>query len=373
MIRGAVAVETTPNGLLPHRLPDWVRARSLDDQLAMAESQPSGVRVVLRTAATLIRLTTLRTTVVYPGAPPRLAGTYALFVDGRPAGQASGSGGRQLVVDLRTGGRTVVDGPPAEVTFPVLPTGDKDVEIWLPHTETTELLELTTDAPVGPAGADTGPRWVHHGSSISQGSNADSPAGTWPALTARAAGLSLLNLGFGGSALLDPFVARTIAAQEADLISVKIGINLVNTDLMRLRAFVPAVDGFLDAIRDAHPTTPLVVISPLWCPIHEDTPGPGAIDPASWGSGQILFTATGDPAEVAAGKLTLTVIREQLAAVVGRRRSTDPHLHLVDGRDLYGPADHETDPLPDRLHPSPASHRLIADRFRSVVAGLVGS
>ena len=64
----------------------------------------------------------------------------------------------------------------------------------------------------------------------------------------------------------------------ADLISVKIGINLVNTDLMRLRAFAPAVHGFLDTIRDGHPTTPLLVVSPLFCPIHEDTPGPTAPD-----------------------------------------------------------------------------------------------
>ena len=62
----------------------------------------------------------------------------------------------------------------------------------------------------------------------------------------------------------------------ADLISVKIGINLVNPDLMRLRAFGPAVHGFLDTIRDGHPTTPLLVVSPMLCPIHEDTPGPGA-------------------------------------------------------------------------------------------------
>ena len=33
-----------------------------------------------------------------------------------------------------------------------------------------------------------------------------------------------------------------------DLISLKLGINLVNTDLMRLRAFGPAVHGFLDKV-----------------------------------------------------------------------------------------------------------------------------
>jgi lysophospholipase L1-like esterase len=49
----------------------------------------------------------------------------------------------------------------------------------------------------------------------------------------------------------------------------------------------------------------------------------------------------------------------------------DPHLHHVDGRDLSGPADHDLDPLPDRLHPSPAGHRRIADRFSAVLDRLV--
>ena len=120
--------------------------------------------------------------------------------------------------------------------------------------------------------------WLHHGSSISHGSNAESPSTTWPALAASAGGVELVNLGFGGSALLDPFTARTMRDTPADLISVKIGINLVNTDLMRLRAFAPAVHGFLDTIREGHPTTPLLVVSPLLCPIHEDTPGPAAPD-----------------------------------------------------------------------------------------------
>lgn len=367
MVRGAADLETTDVGLLPHRLPAWVRARHDDPQLRTAESQPSGVRVAVRTAATAITLRTRRTTVVYPGTPDRPAGTYDLLVDGRPVARAHGSAGRRLVVDLRDGSRTLHDGPAAAVVFPALPAGDKDVEIWLPHAETTELVELVTDAPVHPAPPETRPVWVHHGSSISQGSGAESPATTWPARVATATGLALVNLGLGGSALLDPFTARTMAAHPADLLSVKVGINLVNLDLLRRRALAPAVHGFLDTLRDAHPRTPLLVVSPLWCPIHETTPGPGAIDPASWGSGQVRFVATGDPADVATGKLTLTVVREELAAVVAQRRADDPHLHLVDGRDLYGPAEHERDPLPDGLHPSATGHRTIAERFAAVL------
>ena len=166
--------------------------------------------------------------------------------------------------------------------------------------------------------------WLHHGSSISQGSNAAHPTGVWPMRAAALAGVDLVNLGFGGSALLDPFTARTMRDTPADLVSVKIGINVVNTDLMRLRAFAPAVDGFLDTIRDGHPTAPLLVVSPILCPIHEDTPGPSAPDLTALGEGRLAFRAAGDPAEVAAGKLTLTVIRDELARIVARRRERRP-------------------------------------------------
>lgn len=81
---------------------------------------------------------------------------------------------------------------------------------------------------------------------------------------------------------------------------------------MRLRAFVPAVHGFLDTIRDGHPTTPLVLISPIFCAIHEDTPGPGAVDLDTLGTDQVRFIATGHSEGQQQGRLTLRVIREAL-------------------------------------------------------------
>jgi hypothetical protein len=79
------------------------------------------------------------------------------------------------------------------------------------------------------------------------------------------------------------------------------------------------------------------------------------------------FRAAGDPAERAAGKLTLNVIRAELARVVERRAAEDPHLHHVDGRELYGEADHAELPLPDALHPDAATHRRIGERFAALV------
>ncbi|MDT9685885.1 SGNH/GDSL hydrolase family protein [Streptomyces sp. TRM76323] len=367
LLRGALEVERTERGVLPHRLPAWARAQCADGQLAMAEAQPSGVRLAFRTGATAVELDAVPTKRVYVGAPPRPDGVYELLVDGRPAGRASVEGGDTLTIDMTTGTVEHRPGQPGTLRFTGLPDGTKNVEIWLPHDETTELVALRTDAPVEPA-PDSGRRvWLHHGSSISQGSDAATPTTTWPALAASLGGVELVNLGLGGSALLDPFTARVLRDTPADLISVKIGINLVNTDLMRLRAFTPAVHGFLDTIREGHPTTPLLVVSPLLCPLHEDTPGPSAPDFSSLSTGRLRFRAMGDPAERASGKLTLGVIRDELARIVEQRAARDPNLHHLDGRALYGEADFAELPLPDGLHPDAATHRRVGERFAGLV------
>ena len=71
---------------------------------------------------------------------------------------------------------------------------------------------------------------------------------------------------------------------------------------------------------------------------------------------------TGTWPAVAAGALTLQVIRELLA-------ESDPNLHYLDGRDLYGEADYAEIPLPDELHPDPAGHRRIGENFARLAFG----
>lgn len=369
LVRGALELERTEHGLLPHRLPARARARGMDDQLASTERQPSGVRLTFRTRATTVELDALATKRVYVGAPPRPDGVYDLIVDGRLAGRSGVTGGNILFIDLATGTVEEQPGPVGTVSFTGLPDGDKDLEIWLPHNEIAELVALRTDAPIEPAPGRGRRVWLHHGSSISQGSDAAGPSTTWPAVAARSGDAELINLGFGGNALLDPFTARAIRDTPADLISIKIGINLVNTDLMRLRAFVPAVHGFLDTIREGHPTTELLVVSPIYCPIQEATPGPLAFDLAALSAGKLLFRATGDPAERSAGKLTLNIIRDELARIVKQRTDDDPNLYYLDGRELYGENDFAELPLPDRLHPDAAAHLRIGERFAAAAFG----
>ncbi|WP_326837868.1 GDSL-type esterase/lipase family protein [Amycolatopsis rhabdoformis] len=364
-IRGALEIERTERGFVAHRLPAWARARG-DAQLAMVEAQPSGVRLVFRTAATVVELVAQRTKVSYVGAAARPDGVYELFVDGEPFAAATVGGGDELRVDMTTGGTELRHGEPGTARFAGLPARPKDVEIWLPHNELTTLVELRADAPASAANPDGRRKWLHHGSSISQGSNAASPVGTWPAVAARHAGVALTNLGFGGSMLLDPFTAQVLRDTPADVVSVKIGINLVNADLMRVRAFGPAVHGFLDTIRAGHPDAPLLVVSPLLCPIHEDTPGPGA--PVFEADGVVRFRATGEPGP---GKLTLKVIREELGKIVAQR-SDDPNLHLLDGLSLYGEQDFAELPLPDALHPDAETHQRVGERFARSVFGAGG-
>jgi hypothetical protein len=360
LIRGAAETEVTARGLRPHRLPAWVRDQFPDGQLLSVQSQPSGVRLVFRTSASRVDLVTHPTRIAYPGVE-RPRGRIDVYTDGELTVRDELDGGDRIDVDLATGRTSAHPGEPHTTTVSGLPAGSHRFEIWLPHNETIDLVGLRADAPIEPD--DTvRPLWVHHGSSISHGSNALAPSEIWPAVAARRAGAELRNLGLGGSAMVDPFLARVIRDAPADYISVKLGINVVNLDAMRLRAFVPAVHGFLDTIRDGHPDVPLILISPLFCGIHERTPGPGAIDPASLGTGQVRFLATGTPGDETLGRLTLQLIRRELRSLAGRR-AIDKNLHYLEGTSLYGEHDAADLPLPDGLHPSPEAHQLIGTRF----------
>ncbi|MBO0683510.1 MAG: lipase, partial [Candidatus Dormibacteraeota bacterium] len=167
-IDGALELERTAGGLLPHRLPASARAQFPDDDMLRAvESQPSGVRLAFRTAATLIELQVLPTKLQFEGAPLRPAVPFDLRVDGTLTAQASVEGGNVLQLSFGTRRGQVTPGRPGTARFAGLPARMKEVEIWLPHQETVELIALRADAPAEPAASPGRPRWLHHGSSIS--------------------------------------------------------------------------------------------------------------------------------------------------------------------------------------------------------------
>ncbi len=348
---GALGFERGLVGMRPRRLPDWTRRRITDPVFDFVVGMGSGMRIATRTAATSIEIELVVIGIGQGGADPAPA-TVQLLVDGELAGVRAFEGAQQSLVD-GTGAPTRHLGP-VRARFDGLPARDKGVEVWLPHTTAMELVGIRADAPLHPP-VDDRPVWVHHGSSISQGGEALVPTGTWPAVAAAAGGVHLHSLGFSGNAVGDPFVARTIRDLPADLVSIEIGINVVNSDLMRRRMFESVLHGFLDTVRDGHPETDLLVLGPIPCPAHEDLPGPTVSDPLTG-----RCASGGRAEELARGGMSLRVVREAIDRVI-RVRDDDPHLHVLDGRVLL--AESETDDLPDGLHPSAEAYGRMGARF----------
>ncbi|MDK0524926.1 SGNH/GDSL hydrolase family protein [Streptomyces sp. ML-6] len=355
-LRGALDLETTAAGVMPRRLPAWTKDQYQNPSVHGVTVMPSGVRLVFRTDARALELEVLTSTGQLATDPhPRPTGMLELLVDGALARRRQAPVGNVLRMAGPGAAQRLIPGKPKTVRFAGLAAGMKNVELWLPQQTPTELVALRADGDVLAPLPDGRRRWVHHGSSISHCIEADGPTGTWPVVAAALGGVEVINLSQAGNALLDPYVARTIRNTPADLISLKVGINIVSLSAFRLRTFGPAVHGFLDTIRDGHPDTPLLLISPVSCPALEQVPGPTRTGP----DGRI--TALGDPADVADGALTLTVVRAELARIAAARQTSDPHLHCLDGRALLGPE--ETDDLPDGLHPTATAYRRMGKRF----------
>ena len=53
--------------------------------------------------------------------------------------------------------------------------------------------------------------------------------------------------------------------------------------------------------------------------------------------------------------------------VAARRAAGDEHLHLLDGRELFGEDD--LDDLPDGLHPNAAGYLRMGERFHTLAFG----
>jgi hypothetical protein len=354
---------TADGGIVLRRLPDWTRAQIVDPALAVLLTMPAGVRIELETDATELELDVLLT-VLQLGDRPVVPAAFDLVVDGDVVDVQRSNEGIRIVVDMRTGAIDFQPGSPTTIRFAGLPgRAGTRVEVWLPHAAVVEVrgARVNDGASWTPA-APRGRRWIHHGSSISHCMEAEQPTATWPAIAARLGDLDLLDLAFAGQCMLDPQVARTMRDEPADVLSLKIGINIINGDTMRERTFVPALHGFLDTVRDGHPDTPFLVLTPIAFPTMEDRPGPTVQD----GAGS--FVVIDRPAELMTGALTLARIRELVTMVVeGRRQAGDANLHLLDGRLLF-PEDEAGD-LPDGLHPNPAGYRRMGERFARLALG----
>lgn len=100
--------------------------------------------------------------------------------------------------------------------------------------------------------------WLAYGSSITQGGSSISPIEAYASLTARKLKTDLINMGFGGSALLEPEMADYLAERKDwDFATLEMGINMTwdiehgcmgDPEFFRSR-----VDYFIPRIAGAHP------------------------------------------------------------------------------------------------------------------------
>lgn len=356
---GALDLAEGARGVRPRRLPAWtapqIPTRNYDFVLTMT----SGVRLATHTAASTIDLVVEIIGIDPKGEWPAPI-VIELVVDGQRRASRVVPQSQATLVDPETYS-IVRRGEPVTLRFSGLGDGPKNIELWLPHSCSVELIEVRANAPLF-SPHDSRPVWVHHGSSISQGGEASAPTQTWPVVAAARSNSSVLNLGFSGNAVGDPFVARTIRDLPAEAISLEIGINVINGDLMRRRAFEPALHGFLDTVRDGHPETPLLLIGPIPCPSVETQPGPTMIRGG-------MATSGGDPRQLEQGSMSLEVLREALSSVMSHR--SDQRLHYLDGTRLLAPA--EVGDLDDGLHPNARALRRMGTRFARCAFGAGGA
>ena len=358
---GALDWDRTEHGISPRRLPAWTRSQLPDDVTDWFVKMPSGVRLEFATDTRTIELTVLTTRFEISGLswPPM---TFDLVVDDTYIESQVSEAGSTFKLDLMNlENIELIEGAETTLRFTGLPDTEKGCQIWLPTNGFVELRSLRLDdaATIAAPAEQTRRCWVHHGSSISHCVEAESPTRTWPVVAAQLAGVEILNLGLAGNCQLDPFVARTIRDASVDLISLKVGINIANADSLRERTFGPALHGFLDTIRDGHPKAPILVASPIICPLHEDVPGPSV--PVQEGE-SVKFAAISGHEEVRGGSLTLVRMREIIQDIIkGRRQRGDANLHYLDGLELFGPE--EIDDLPDSVHPNAAGYVRMGERF----------
>jgi lysophospholipase L1-like esterase len=188
---------------------------------------------------------------------------------------------------------------------------------------TAGLRVVSIDGDVSPAPAQ--PRWLAYGDSITEGWVTSTPAAAWPAVVGRKNGLDAINMGYAGAARGEIVSAEHIAELEADVITIAYGTNCWSRTPHTAAMVAEGLRAFLNVVRQGHPDTPVLVISPIVRPDAESTPNRlGA---------------------------TLSDLRAAIEGVAKYRSD----VALLGGLPLVAP-----DQLPDGIHPGDEGHAAIA-------------
>ncbi|MFE0091125.1 GDSL-type esterase/lipase family protein [Streptomyces sp. NPDC058992] len=223
----------------------------------------------------------------------------------------------------------------ATVTIP-LPRGRGPFTVHPPESQAPVVLGVRgLGGRVVPA--PRRPRWVVHGDSITEGWWSTRPAHAWPSAAGRSLGLDCVNLGYAGSARGELATAQQLASLPADLMTLAFGTNCWSGVPCSAPLLYEKTRAFVSLVRRGHPTTPLLLVSPVLRPDAETARNPlGA---------------------------TLADLRAAMEeAVRDLVAGGDDRLALLPGAGLL-----TADDLADGLHPNDRGHA----RMASAVAGAV--
>ncbi|MER7760088.1 GDSL-type esterase/lipase family protein [Streptomyces sp. NPDC097619] len=211
-----------------------------------------------------------------------------------------------------------------------LPPGRGPYTVYPPEGRGPVVLGVRgTGGPLAPAPA--APRWLVHGDSITEGWWSTRPAHGWPAVTGRALGLDTVNLGYAGGARGELPTAEQLATLPADLITLAFGTNCWSRMPYSVPLLYETTRVFLELVRQGHPGTPLLLVSPVLRP-----------------------EAEAEPNRLGATLAELRAAMER--AVRDRVAAGDRRLALLPGLPLLGPGH-----LADGLHPNDEGHARLGE------------
>jgi hypothetical protein len=255
--------------------------------------------------------------------------------------QASHGGGKACFLDVYTNGQyagsAAVKGA-QEMELVLFETKDralKEITIYLPNNHEARVLAVGLDAD---AEIKTAPDFalkkpiVCYGSSVLQGTGAKHPAKTYPAILARRLNLDFVNLGFGGAGKAEPEVVDLVKHLDGACYIFDLGKSY-GAQTMEPYAQM------LDAIRAAHPDTPIFCVTPIYSTKELSEPG---------------YREKSEK---------LRALMRQAAN--DRRKAGDKFMFVVEGLDLFGVGD--KDFFNDPLHPNDEGNERIAQRLAPVV------
>jgi len=110
-----------------------------------------------------------------------------------------------------------------------------------------------------PTPEELAPVMLSYGTSISQGAAASRIDLGWNALTARALGYDLINLGSSGSAFCEPAIADYMAGLDWDLCVLEISVNMAGTGFS-IEQFKERAGYLIDRLATSRPEAPIVCI-----------------------------------------------------------------------------------------------------------------